>query len=79
METTFERNYSLEIGDVILVSQGGYGLVWEDKGKYVEVIGMKKQKHVKRYRNKITGVQRRSRVNLLDKDKRASLLSNITG
>ena len=39
MEDTFERNYSLEIGDVVLVSQGGYGLVWEDKGKYVEVIG----------------------------------------
>lgn len=39
MEDTFERNYSLEVGDVVLVSQGGYGLVWEDKGKYVEVIG----------------------------------------
>ena len=32
----------------------------------------------KRYRNKITGVQRRSRVNLLPKEKRDSLLSNIT-
>ena len=39
METTLERNYGLEIGDVILVSQGGYGLVWEDKEKYVEIIG----------------------------------------
>lgn len=39
MEGTFERNYSLEIGDVVLVSQGGYGLVWENKGKYVEVEG----------------------------------------
>ena len=39
MEDTFERNYSLEIGDVVLVSQGGYGLVDEDEGKYVEVIG----------------------------------------
>lgn len=39
MEDTFERNYSLEIGDVVLVSQGGYGLVWEDKEKYVEIIG----------------------------------------
>lgn len=39
MEDTFERNYSLEVGDVVLVSQGGYGLTWEDKGKYVEVIG----------------------------------------
>ena len=39
MEGTFERNYSLEIGDVVLVAQGGYGLVWEDKEKYVEIIG----------------------------------------
>ena len=39
MENTFERNYSLEVGDVVLVSQGGYGLVWEDKEKYVEIIG----------------------------------------
>ena len=39
MESTFERNYSLEIGDVVLVSEGGYGLVWEDKDKYVEIIG----------------------------------------
>jgi len=39
MENTFERNYSLEVGDVILVAQGGYGLVWEDKEKYVEIIG----------------------------------------
>ena len=39
METTLERNYGLEIGDVILVSQGGYGLVWEDKEKYVEIVG----------------------------------------
>ena len=39
MESTFERNYSLEIGDVILVAQCGHGLVWEDKEKYVEIIG----------------------------------------
>ena len=39
MEDTFERNYSLEIGDVVLVALGGYGLVWEDKEKYVEIIG----------------------------------------
>jgi len=39
MESTFERNYSLEVGDVVLVSQGGYGLVWEDKEKYVEIVG----------------------------------------
>ena len=30
-----------------------------------------------KYRNKITGVQRRSRVNLLTKEKRDSLLANI--
>ena len=39
MEDTFERNYSLEIGDVVLVAIGGYGLVWEDKEKYVEIVG----------------------------------------
>ena len=39
MENTFERNYNLEIGDVVLVAQGGYGLVWEDKEKYVEIVG----------------------------------------
>lgn len=39
MEDTFERNYSLEVGDVVLVSQGGHGLVWEDKEKYVEIVG----------------------------------------
>lgn len=39
MEDTFERNYSLEIGDVVLVAIGGHGLVWEDKEKYVEIIG----------------------------------------
>ena len=31
--------YELEIGDVVLVSVGGYGLVWEDKEKYVEIVG----------------------------------------
>lgn len=39
MEDTFEQNYSLEVGDVVLVALGGYGLVWEDKEKYVEIIG----------------------------------------
>jgi hypothetical protein len=34
-----ERNYQLEIGDVILVTEGGYGLCPEDEGKYVEVVG----------------------------------------
>ena len=39
MESTFERNYSLEVGDVILVTTSGYGLIDGDEGKYVEVIG----------------------------------------
>lgn len=34
-----ERNYRLEVGDVILVTEGGYGLCPEDEGKYVEVVG----------------------------------------
>ena len=39
MEDTFERNYELFIGDVVLVTTCGYGLIDEDEGKYVEVIG----------------------------------------
>lgn len=39
MESTFERNYELFIGDVVLVTTGGYGLVDEDENKYVEVVG----------------------------------------
>lgn len=40
MESVLDYDYSsLIIGDVILVAQGGYGLVWEDKEKYVEIIG----------------------------------------
>lgn len=40
MESVPDYDYStLSIGDVILVAQGGYGLVWEDKEKYVEIIG----------------------------------------
>ena len=34
-----ERNYQLEVGDVVLVVEGGYGLLEDDKGKYVEVTG----------------------------------------
>lgn len=34
-----ERNYQLEVGDVILVVEGGYGFLGEDEGKYVEVTG----------------------------------------
>ncbi len=36
MEDTFERNYSLEVGDVVLIEEGGWGLVDEDENKYVE-------------------------------------------
>lgn len=38
-EENVERDYQLEIGDVVLVVKGGYGLVEEDEGKYVEVAG----------------------------------------
>lgn len=34
-----ERNYQLEVGDVILVTKGGWGFVDEDINKYVEVVG----------------------------------------
>ena len=33
-----EYKYQLEIGDVVLVAEGGSGLYEEDEGKYVEVI-----------------------------------------
>lgn len=39
MESTFERNYSLEVGDVVLIEAGGWGFVDEDENKYVEVEG----------------------------------------
>lgn len=45
---------------------------WEEDGFHYTNLGK-----FKKYRNKITGVQRRSRVNLLTKEKRASLLANI--
>lgn len=48
--------------------------VWEEDGFHYSNVGK-----YKRYRNKATGVQRRSRVNLLPKEKRDSLLSNIAG
>ena len=35
----FERNYSLEIGDVVLIQNPGHGFVKRDVGKHVEVIG----------------------------------------
>lgn len=45
---------------------------WEEIGYHFTNLGK-----YKKYRNKKTGVQRRSRVNLLTKEKRDSLLSNI--
>lgn len=45
---------------------------WEEDGYHYTNLGK-----FKKYRNKITGVQRRSRVNLLTKEKRDSLLANI--
>jgi hypothetical protein len=45
---------------------------WEEDGFHYSNMGK-----YKRYRNKKTGVQRRSRVNLLSREKRNSLLSNI--
>ncbi len=32
-----EHNYQLEVGDVVLVTEGGWGLLPEDENKYVEV------------------------------------------
>lgn len=46
--------------------------VWEHDGYHYTNIGK-----YRRYRNKLTGVQRRSRVNELSKEKRDSLLLNI--
>ena len=38
MESTFERNYSLEVGDVVLITKSGYGFEDSDLGKYAEVV-----------------------------------------
>jgi hypothetical protein len=38
MEKTFEPNYALDAGDVVLVKVGGSGICEEDEGKYVEVV-----------------------------------------
>lgn len=46
--------------------------MWEKDGFHYTQLGK-----YQRYRNKITGQQKRSRVNLLTKEKRESLLSNI--
>lgn len=59
-------NFDVYVDDVLDMS------VWEKDGFHYSNLGK-----YQRYRNRITGQQRRSRVNLLDKEKRASLLSNI--
>jgi hypothetical protein len=60
-------NFDVYVDEILDMS------VWEEDGFHYSNLGK-----YKRYRNKITGVQRRSRVNLLPKEKRDSLLSNIT-
>lgn len=61
-------NFDVYVDEILDMS------VWEEDGFHYSNMGK-----YKRYRNKVTGVQRRSRVNLLPKEKRDSLLSNITG
>lgn len=59
-------NFDVYVDDVLDMSEWEKdGFVYTNLGKY------------QRYRNKKTGVQRRSRVNLLSKEKRDSLLANI--
>jgi len=59
-------NFDVFVDDVLDMS------VWEKDGFVYSNLGK-----YQRYRNKETGVQRRSRVNLLSKEKRQSLLANI--
>ena len=59
-------NFDVYVDEILDMSE------WEKDGFHYTNLG-KYQK----YRNKITGVQRRSRVNLLTKEKRDSLLANI--
>lgn len=59
-------NYDVYVDDILDMSE------WEKDGFHYSNLG-KYQK----YRNKITGQQKRSRVNLLPKEKRDSLLANI--
>lgn len=61
-------NFDVYVDEILDMS------VWEEDGFHYSNIGK-----YKRYRNKITGQQKRSRVNLLSKDKRDSMLANITG
>ena len=59
-------NFDVYVDDILDMS------VWEKDG-YVHTNLGKYQ----RYRNKTTGQQKRSRVNLLSKEKKDSLLANI--
>lgn len=59
-------NFDVFVDDVLDMSE------WEKDGFVYTNLGK-----FQRYRNKNTGVQRRSRVNLLSKEKRDSLLANI--
>ncbi len=59
-------NFDVYVDDVLDMSE------WEKDGFYYSNFGK-----YQIYRNKVTGVQRRSRVNLLSKEKRSQLLSNL--
>lgn len=59
-------NFDIYVDDVLDMNE------WEHDGFHYSNLGK-----YKRYRNKVTGVQRRSRVNELSKEKRDSLLVNI--
>jgi len=59
-------NFDVYVDEILDMSE------WTKDGFHYTNLGK-----YQRYRNKVTGVQRRSRVNLLSKEKRESLLSNI--
>lgn len=59
-------NFDVYVDEILDMS------VWEEDGFHYTNLGK-----YKRYRHKETGIQRRSRVNLLPKEKRDSLLANI--
>lgn len=59
-------NYDVYVDEVLDMKE------WEKEGFYYTNLGK-----YQIYRNKVTGVQRRSRINLLSKEKRKSLLANL--
>lgn len=59
-------NFDVYVDEILDMSE------WEENGFHYTNLGK-----YKKYRNKITGQQKRSRVNLLPKEKKDSLLSNI--